>query len=102
MDIFLSQEENAGSKQEDKKLVEAQDDNEKYFLLSSKPYCRKNNVTSDKSMVSCWEMHLRFNDFDLYVTLLKRSYIPPMMDLYQDIFVVSQYFFKFSSNQQDG
>lgn len=47
-------------------------------------------------------MHLRFDDFDLYVTLLKRSYIPPMMDLYQDIFVVSQYFFKFSSNQQDG
>ena len=46
-------------------------------------------------------MQLRFNDFDLYVTLLKRSYIPPMMDLFQDVFVVSQFFFNFSSSDSD-
>ena len=34
---------------------------------------------------------LRFNKFDLYVTILRRSYIPPFADIYQDIIVTSKY-----------
>ena len=50
--------------------------------MSSKPYVRKNNVTSDKSLNFCWEIHLRFNEYDLYISILRRSYIPPIMDMF--------------------
>ena len=63
------------------------------FLMSSKPYVRKNNVTSDKSLNFCWETHLRFNEYDLYITILRRSYIPPIMDMFQDIIVCSKFMF---------
>ena len=52
------------------------------FLFQSKPYCRKNNVTSDKSHNFCWETHQRFEGFDLYVTILRRSYVPPIADMF--------------------
>lgn len=50
--------------------------------MASKPYIRKNNLFSDKALNFCWEIHFRFNDYDLYVTILRRSYIPPMMDMF--------------------
>lgn len=52
------------------------------MLISSKPYLRKNNLVADKSHNYCWEIHLRFDEFDLYITILRRSYIPPMMDMF--------------------
>ena len=30
------------------------------FLISSKAYSRKSNVTSDKALNLCWELHYRF------------------------------------------
>jgi len=66
---------------------------EQRFLVSSKPYVRKNNCTSDKSLCFCWEIHLRFDEFDLYVSILRRSYIPPIMDMYQDIVICSRFGF---------
>lgn len=42
------------------------------FLKSSKPYVRKNNVTSDLSLVVTWETWFRFIDFDLYITIYRR------------------------------
>lgn len=52
------------------------------FLISSKPYMRKNNVVNDKSVTYCWETHFRFKPFDLYITIMRRSYIPPIMDCF--------------------
>ena len=60
------------------------------FLMSSKPYVRKNNVVSDKALNFRWEIHLRFNEYDLYISILRRSYIPPIMDMFQDIIVCSK------------
>ena len=52
------------------------------FLISSKPYVRKTNNTSDRALNFCWEIHLRFDEYDLYVSILRRSYIPPITDMY--------------------
>jgi hypothetical protein len=74
--------------------------NNERFLMSSKPYVRKNNVVSDKSLNFCWETHLRFNDYDLYISILRRSYIPPIMDMFQDIIVCSKH--KFDLDEAKG
>ena len=63
------------------------------MLMNSKPYIRKNNLFSDKALNFCWEIHFRFIHYDLYVTILRRSYIPPMMDMFQDIIVCSKFTF---------
>ena len=52
------------------------------FLIHSKPYVRKSNLTNDRSVIVCWESHLRFSGCDLYITIMRRSYIPPVMDMY--------------------
>ena len=60
-------------------------------LIRSRPFVRKQNLVVDKAINFCWETVLRFNKFDLYVTILRRSYIPPFADIYQDIIVCSKY-----------
>ena len=72
-------------------LIRSQD--EQRFLVSSKPYVRKNNCTADRSLCFCWEIHLRFDEFDIYVSILRRSYIPPIMDMFQDIVICSRFGF---------
>ena len=65
--------------------------NEARFEISSKAYCRKCNVTSDKAHNQCWEVHYRFDAFDLFITILRRAYIPSItMDMYQDIIIQSK------------
>jgi hypothetical protein len=59
------------------------------YLVSSKPYSRKSNVINDKSVNYVWEIQFRFEYFDLYISILRRSFIPPIMDMYQDIVVSS-------------
>ena len=41
---------------------------------------------------------MRFNEYDLYVSILRRSYIPPLMDMYQDIVICSKFCFTLNSN----
>jgi hypothetical protein len=62
------------------------------FLVSSKPYIRKNNVTIDKSLNQCWEIHYRYQEYDLFVSIVRRYYIPPLMDSFVDIKVATMYF----------
>ena len=52
---------------------------------------RKSNIVTDKAINFCWESTLRFNKFDLYITILRRSYIPPFADMYQDVIICSKY-----------
>ena len=61
------------------------------FLISSKPYIRKNNVTIDKGLNQCWEIHYRYNEYDLFVSIVRRYYIPPLMDSFVDIKVATMY-----------
>ena len=58
--------------------------------MSSGPFVRKKNVIVDRARIDCWETHLRFNNFDVYITVLRRSYIPPIMDTFQDVIVCSK------------
>lgn len=69
------------------------------FLKASKPYVRKNNITSDLSLNVCWETWFRFNEYDLYITIMRRQYIPPIGDMYQDIIVCSKYKFDILKNK---
>lgn len=62
-----------------------------YYILSSKPYMKKSNLTSDKANWSCWEVHIRTERYDLFVTVLRRKFIPPLMDIFQDLIVISTY-----------
>jgi hypothetical protein len=63
------------------------------MIISSKPYQRKKNLVSDKALNSCWEIQFRFNSYDLFVSILRRSYIPPLIDMYQDIIIFSKFLF---------
>lgn len=53
-----------------------------FKIIRSRPYVRKCNLVVDKAINFCWEMVLRFNKFDVCITLLRRSYIPPFADTY--------------------
>ena len=68
------------------------------FLVVSKPYVRKSNLTNDRSLISCWESQLRFTGYDLYITIMRRMYIPPVMDMYQDLVVCSKFNFDTPQN----
>ena len=68
-------------------------------LIRSRPYVRKSNLVTDRSINFCWESTLRFNGFDLYITILRRSYIPPFADMYQDVIICSKYML---DSNQDG
>lgn len=70
------------------------------FLKCSKPYVRKNNVTSDLSLIVCWETWFRFNEYDLYITIMRRQYIPPIGDMYQDIIICSKFKFDIERDEK--
>jgi hypothetical protein len=72
------------------------------FLISSMPYERKSNLVADKAMVNCWETQLRFNEFDLYVSIIRRRFIPPVMDTFQDIVVCSKFTFNLEKDERQG
>ena len=42
-------------------------------------------------MYRCWEEHSRFDGSDVITTVMRRMYIPPLMDMFQDIVVMSRY-----------
>lgn len=60
-----------------------------YFIIESKPYVKKQNLSSDKALWTCWQVHSRTETNDLYVTVLRRKYIPPLMEVFQDIICIS-------------
>ncbi|CDW74435.1 arm repeat protein [Stylonychia lemnae] len=60
-----------------------------YYIMASKPYIKKYNLTSDKAQINCWDVHIRTHVFDLFVTVHRRKYIPPLMEVFQDIVVIS-------------
>jgi len=59
--------------------------------MHSKAYTKKWNLSSDKAQWTCWEVHIRTTTYDLFVTVLRRKYIPPLMDIFQDIVCISNY-----------
>ena len=88
-------------------------------MMESRPYIKKQNLTEDTAQWTSWQVHLRIeekdrsgeenqeendddmdgnnqveplkNEKDLFVTAVRRKYIPPLMECYQDILIISQY-----------
>ena len=98
--------------------------------MSNRPYIKKYNLTEDKAQWSAWQVHLRIeqNDSaigsqvaipdngadgetgiegaqtierDLFVTAVRRKYIPPLMECYQDMLVISVYNYEKSATEAE-
>jgi hypothetical protein len=59
-----------------------------YWILSSKIYNKRNNLTFDSAEWSGWEILIREPKRESVIIILRRKYIPPMMDTFQDIAIV--------------
>ncbi len=71
-----------------------------YFILNSSPYIKKYNLTNDKAQWSGWEIHMRTEQHDFFVTVLRRKFIAPLMDVFQDIICASHFRTSDESAQQ--
>ena len=52
----------------------------KFMYIDSHIYFKKYNLTCDPAQWSGWKIHCRDPSRDYMVILLRRSYIPPMID----------------------
>jgi len=83
-------------------------DYEQFILISTEPYVKKQNLIGDKASWHCWQVHVRKStnnseefsviagksllitfSVDVFLTILRRKYIPPLMETFQDIIVIS-------------
>ena len=60
----------------------------KYMIIDSHIYFKKYNLTSDMAQWAGWKIHSRDKNRDVIVILLRRSYIPPLIDSFQDIAII--------------
>ena len=58
------------------------------IVLRSEQYHKKMNLVGDLSSYACWAVHLRTPMLDVGVIAIRRKFIPPVGDTYQDAFVV--------------
>ena len=61
---------------------------EVYWVISSNMYLKRSNMNADKASWSGWEVHIRTNKQDVLVILMRRKYIPPIMDSFTDTFFI--------------
>lgn len=57
----------------------------KTMTLRNNMYLKKMNLSNDAAAWLCWEILLKAPDYTSMVVLLRRQYVPPMMDTVQDI-----------------
>jgi len=58
------------------------------IVLRSEQYHKKMNLVGDLASYGCWAVHLRTPQRDVGVLAIRRKFIPPVGDTYQDIFLV--------------
>ena len=59
-----------------------------YWIISSKIYYKRNNYTMDEAQWSGWEINLRERKRETLILILRRKYIPPILDVFQDFAIV--------------
>ena len=62
-------------------------------VIQNSPYVKRLNLVGDKAQIDGWFVHIRIHESverDLYCTLIRRKFIPPLMTTYQDVVVVSK------------
>ncbi|PFH38049.1 hypothetical protein BESB_003900 [Besnoitia besnoiti] len=57
-------------------------------LLRSQPYIKRMNLTDDPASWSGWQLWVRTETHNIVCILLRRAYIPPLMDMAQDMSVI--------------
>mmetsp|Transcript_23373 Transcript_23373/g.20310 ORF Transcript_23373/g.20310 Transcript_23373/m.20310 type:complete len:134 (-) Transcript_23373:1460-1861(-) len=60
----------------------------KVWIISSKPYTKRSNLNQDIASYSGWEVHMRTKKKDITVIMMRRKYIPPLLDVFVDFVVV--------------
>lgn len=63
-------------------------DRNDYWIMSSKIYYKRNNLTFDSAQWSGWEIHIKEPRRDSIIIILRRKFIPPIMDNFQDFALV--------------
>jgi len=58
------------------------------IVLRSEQYHKKMNLVGDLASYACWAVHLRTPQLDVGVIAVRRKFIPPVGDTYQDIYVI--------------
>ena len=61
--------------------------NQKFWILSSKAYLKRYNLNQDSSCWQGWEVQMRTPKKDILVILLRRKYIPPLLDYFVDFII---------------
>jgi len=62
--------------------------NQQTYVLRNKLYLKKMNLSNDVSAWICWELALINKDQLTVVMLLRRQYVPPLMDAVQDFAII--------------
>merc|ERR1719352_154125 len=61
---------------------------EETHVVRNQHYLKKMNLTNDPAAWVCWELLLKGRDMVTMAVLLRRQYMPPLMDTSQDIALI--------------
>ncbi|CAJ1380515.1 unnamed protein product [Effrenium voratum] len=54
------------------------------LVVHNRPYMKKMNLANDLALWSCWELVIEDEDFHWAIIVLRRMYLPPLLDTVQD------------------
>lgn len=70
------------------RMARGQSADSEMIVLRSEQYHKKMNLMGDLASYSCWAVHLRTPQLDVGVIAVRRKFIPPVGDTYQDCFII--------------
>ncbi|CAE8590024.1 unnamed protein product, partial [Polarella glacialis] len=53
-------------------------------VLTNQAYHKKMNLSNDLAAWTCWELLLKDHEYTMALVVLRRQYMPPMLDTVQD------------------
>lgn len=62
--------------------------NQHTYVIRNQLYLKKMNLSNDISAWICWEMLLRAKDVTTMMILMRRQYLPPLLDTAQDFVII--------------
>lgn len=64
-----------------------QGESNNYWYVRNSPYMKRMNLVEDLASWKAWEVVMRSRDKDDCIVLLRRNFIPPLMDTSQEIYI---------------
>ncbi|KAF7457984.1 putative ARM repeat protein [Cryptosporidium felis] len=80
--------------QEYVRLLASMSTDQNYSVYLNEQYNKKMNLSDDISIWSCWEIFLKTTRMSIACIIMRRSYLPPTLDSYQDLSVIYSCSFK--------